>query len=428
MKMKTRVILFALLILAAVCMASCGAEPTPYEINDSENYTVSVKYDANGGEFTTNTYVIVDSYSADDSEIALLSPDDDAREADAFTPVKNGHFLAGWYAERSGTQEEGYTYSGKWDFEEDRLSVDPSKEYSAQEPALTLYAAWVPMFEIEFYNVGTDELIGSYSFDPTGETEMMIPSWDEESGSLEMYRFPELEDKTFVKAYTDKEGTQPLEGESFTHTGSVNYETGTANDPAMKLYIEWADGKWYHIYTAEQFIENASVSGSYEIMADLDFTDKNWPTSFMHGNFKGSINGNGHTFSNILFEQTNNSKANSGLFGNFTEEAAIKDLTFDNVTFTVKAGTRVAGATFGVFAGTLSGEATLENVKLTNSRLQIDSGCYFGVSDYTVGRVCGIGNDKAIPDAEVECLAVGEAPENVKITKDGNSVELEFLS
>ena len=28
---------------------------TPYEKNDAENFTVSVKYDANGGIFTTNT-------------------------------------------------------------------------------------------------------------------------------------------------------------------------------------------------------------------------------------------------------------------------------------------------------------------------------------------------------------------------------------
>ena len=62
MKQKIKVLLLTALTLGSMCLfTACGSEQTPYEINDKENYTVSVKYDANGGVFTTNTSVIVDS-------------------------------------------------------------------------------------------------------------------------------------------------------------------------------------------------------------------------------------------------------------------------------------------------------------------------------------------------------------------------------
>ena len=156
MKQKIKVLLLTALTLGSMCLfTACGSEQTPYEINDKENYTVSVKYDANGGIFTTNTSVIVDSYNVSEMsknnegfvEIALLSPDDSNRGNDAFTAVKNGYFLAGWYEQRTENKDsEGnifYTYSDKWDFENGVLEVNPENEYKAEEPVVTFYAAWV---------------------------------------------------------------------------------------------------------------------------------------------------------------------------------------------------------------------------------------------------------------------------------------------
>ncbi|MBR2489625.1 MAG: hypothetical protein IKB45_04055, partial [Clostridia bacterium] len=62
MKLRIKALFIAVLSLAAVALfAGCSAEKTPYEKNNDENYTVSVRFDANGGMFTTNTSVIVDS-------------------------------------------------------------------------------------------------------------------------------------------------------------------------------------------------------------------------------------------------------------------------------------------------------------------------------------------------------------------------------
>lgn len=440
MKRMIKAAAFVALILATVIFAGCGGEATPYETNNADHYTVSVKYDANGGIFTTNTSVIVDSYNITDMdangagkvEIALLSPDNSARGNDAFTAVNNGYFLAGWYEERTETADTdgnaAYTYGGKWDFEADRLEVDPSKQYVSEEPVMTLYAAWVPLFEVAFYSLDSGEYLESYTYDPTSGQELFVPAWDEETGAIEMYEFPERSGYTFEKAYYDADGTQVLATQTVEHPGVVDLETGTAQDAVLNLYVDWTEGEWYRIYNTEQFLDNASVNGNYEIYADLDFEGEIWPTSLMYGNFGGQIVGNGHTMKNITFEQTNNSKVNAGLFGYLTETASISDLTFENVCFTIEAGTRVVGTSYGLLAGTLSADAVLDNVKILDSVLQIDTACYFGVDDYAIGLVCGMGDASAVDNVEITCGVVGDDPDSLQVTVSGNAVTVDVVT
>lgn len=403
----------AVLVVALLFITGCSQELSPYQINDGEDYTVSVKFDANGGFFATNTSVIVDSYnisqlskdSSGNVNLTLLSPDNAVRGIDAYTATNPDHFLAGWYAQRTETAD-GYTYSQKWDFETDRLTV-PAGEYTAAEPVLTLYAVWVPMFEIEFYALDSGELLNTYTFNPTTTDEILVPHWDEETGAIKMYDFPARDGYTFNGVYYDAAGTQAVDTAAVVHPGVVDAATGTAQAPSMKLYVDWVEGEWYHIYNAEQFLDNASVSGNYVIHADLDFEGEIWPTSLMHGNFSGTIQGNGHTMKNITVEQTNNSKVNTGMFGSLTETAAISDLTFENVTVTIKGGTRVAGSSFGLLAGVVSDNAKLEGVKIVNGGLNIDASAYFGTEDYVIGLVCGMGNP-GIDASGIACAVVGE--------------------
>ncbi len=438
--MKIKNFVLALVAVSSLSLLTgCGAEKTPYEQNNEQNYTVSVKYDANGGEYTTGTYVIVDSYNISDMKenadgkvaIPLITPDDESRVNNAFTPTKSGHFLAGWYAERieTGKDAEGnpiYSYGKKWDFKTDRLEVDKNGTYSAEEPQLTLYAAWVPMFNIEYYSLADGSLIETYSFDPSAGTDIKLPHWNTETGAMEMYKVPSKVGYTYQGIYTDAEGKNQVTTETIAHAGQVDYTNGVSKNATMKLYVDYKEGEWYQVHNMKQFLENASVNGSYEIFCDLDFADEAWPTAFMYGNYTGTIKGNGHTFKNIEVTQTNNSKVNAGMFGALTEAANISDITFENVSFTIQKGTRMAGTSYGLFAGSLSDKAIITNVKILSSSLKIDSKCYFGVEDYTIGLVCGMGNASVIPDAEITCEATGSNPENVKITVNGNEVEVEI--
>ena len=435
MKFSIKAILIACLLLSLTLFAvGCGKVQTPYQTNDGENYTVSVKFDAGEGTFTTNTPVIVDSYNVQDMktnaegkvQLALIEPENPQRGKNAFTAVYNGYFLAGWYTERTenGTDAAGnpsYTYGGKWDFAQDRLEVDPTAQHTASEPVLTLYAAWVPLFEVEFYALDSGEALGSYSFNPTTDNQLSVPVLDEETGAYEMYHFPNRNGYTYKGAYYDEAAPQAVDTEKLTHPGSVDMATAQAKDPVLKVYVDWIQGEWYHIYNTDQFLDNASVNGSYVIHADLDFTDKIWPSALMHGTFNGTIEGNGHSFSNITMEQTNNSKTATGLFGGLSETAVIKDLALQNVTLTIKKGTRMAGSSFGLLAGTVSESTVLSGVTIADSALQIDAAAYFGTDDYVIGLVCGMGSTD-IDHSAITCTAVGDNPEAIVITVTDGTV------
>ena len=212
-----------------------------------------------------------------------------------------------------------------------------------------------------------------------------------------------MEGKTFDKAYFDAQGTQPIEEAVIAHPGSFDPETAVAQNATLQIYMDMVDGTWFHIYNADQFIKNARLSGSYVIHEDLDFTDKIWPTALMYGNFTGTIEGNGHKISNVILEQTNNSKTNAGLFGALTETAVIRDLTFANVAMTIKSGTRVAGTSYGVLAGTVSANAQLIGVSLLDSTMTVSKDAYFGTEDYVIGSAFGTG-DGTLDQAQVEII------------------------
>ena len=76
----------------------------------------------------------------------------------------------------------------------------------------------------------------------------------------------------------------------------------------------------------------------------------------------------------------------------------------------------------GLFAGNISSNAQIENVKVLNSTINIDSGCHFGINNYFIGLVCGVGDPNALDQAEIECKVTGENPEQLTVTVDGNEV------
>lgn len=441
MKLRNRTILtVCLLLITMILISGCSGEKSPYDLNNEENFNVSVKFDANGGLFTTNTSVIVDSFNisgmktnnAGQVEIPLIAPDDDQRGKEGFSAYNNGYFLAGWYAQRIETTDANgiktYTYSDKWDFSADKLKLHASGSYSADKPVLTLYAAWVPMFKIEFYSVNSGEYLNTMAFDPNVVESIEVPEWNKETGAIDMKDFPVKNGYTFNGVYLDLEGTQAVTDEVITHTGSVNHENGTASGSSMKLYVDWTEGEWFHIYTAEQFVDNARLSGNYVIHADLDFSEVVWPASLMHGAFTGTIQGNGYSFKNITANQTNNSKTVSGLFGQIKESATISDLTIENAAFTIKKGARVSGSSFGLLAGQIDDNAGISNLKIVDSKLQIDSSAAFLSDDYSIGKICGTGNDFGIDASGITCVAVGDAPETLNIVVDGTSVRVERVS
>ncbi|MBQ7088388.1 MAG: leucine-rich repeat protein [Clostridia bacterium] len=403
----------------------------PYKEYDAKGYTVAIKFDANGGQFgdNVNTTSIVDTFNptelaggSDVANIALLDPSDSRRGSNNSFAVKRAKYvLAGWYA----LDDSGNPYK-KWDFAADRVPVPVSGNYTSADPVLTLYALWVPLFEVQFYDIkNPDEPIKVKEFNPDDGIDLTIPTWDEKTGKMAMHQFPSVSGKTFSKVYYDAAGQKPVEGDKAVHSGKVNAATGQAENSVLKLYIDYMEGEWYHIYSAEQLAKNVNLNGHYVLHADLDFADAMWPTAFTTGTFNGTIEGNGHVIKNVSVLQKNFQKPSCGLFTAVGDEAKFSDVTFDNVTYTLQIGTRVNAPAFGLFAGTLSGDAVFENVTVKGT-LQIDSACKDSLKkDGVIGLLCGVGDDSAIT-YEIECEAVGDAADTVKITEKDGRITVEF--
>ncbi|MBO5294867.1 MAG: hypothetical protein J6B71_06485 [Clostridia bacterium] len=440
-----------LLGLAIVTLSACADWELPYVDADAEGYTVSVRFDANGGMFAgTNNVYVVDVFNPatakknaeGKAEIALIAPDDSRRENNAFEVSNTGYFLAGWYQERTLRTDEngnaldadgnlcsasgkpqGYVYGGRWDFETDRLTVDPNKTYSSQENVLTLYAAWVPYYTYEFYALNATT--GQFELYSTQQMmELTLPEWNQSTGKIDMKRFPDLNGKTFDKAYTDATMTEELTGKI---GGSIDYEKGIANAESIKVYTTWLEGDWFKIYTAKQFYDNSRLGGNYILCADLDFSNQVWAPTLAKGEFKGTILGNGHKISNVKVTQSDSRQEAGGLFGKLHASAKIENVTFENLTYIVTGSISPNGASFGLLAGTIADGAALTDVQISGA-LQIDAAKLideFGLDIYDIGLLCGEGKYGEISTDGITCTLTNNDANKFALTvNDDKTVTL----
>ena len=441
MKRKFKLFLIPFMLLATLFLVTaCGNKTTAYDDNDAKGHTVSVKYDANGGVFTGTSTVMVDSFNLADMKtdadgmvnLKLIKPTDEARGD--WTPANGNKVLAGWYKTRNETTDGNgnkvYTYADKFDFDTEYLKVDPSKTYTSAEPVLTLYAVWVEKYVVNFIDIadGTT-VLGTYEFNPESKPVLDVPTWNTNTGKIDMYKFPEIKGKTFEAAYEDAEGTIPL-GEKIVHNGYVD-EFGVAQNTVKNVYVKYMEGNWYHVYTAKQMSGINDVSGNIVLHADLDFSEKGafWPSTFIHGIFTGSIEGNGHTIKNVTIEQSSNTVTQTGLFGKLAAGAKINNVTFENVTLKITKGARTPGAVFGLLAGRVEDGAELKNVAIISSVIEINADtCYWATADFDIGLLCGTGSFAegsdlaAIDISGITCVKAGEKA--LTITIDGNSVTI----
>ena len=418
----------AVLLLAALLMG-CSRWDTPYTSLDKEGYTVSVRFDANGGVFAgTKDVFVVDVFNLDSAktgadgkkEISLLTPDDAKRGDSAFEVSKSQYFLAGWYRERKprvndageplddygvltsvSGRPQGYEYAGKWDFATDKLKADPNADYSSEESLMTLYAAWIPYFVFEFY---AEDASGNFTLLATESAlEMTLPVWNEKTGVLDMKRFPEIDGKTLTGVYADSDLTVALTDKI---GGAVDYEKGISATEKIKVYTTWKDGEWVRIYTAKQFYQNSRPGVCFELMADLDFEGQVWSPSLAKGKYTGILEGNGHTIANVTVPQADIAQMNGGLFGSLEAGAVLRNVTFENITYTMSTGSRLNGASFGLLAGSVNDGAVLENVQVSG-KLQIDRSCYPDAA-YSIGLLFGTENNKGVDISGISCELVGE--------------------
>lgn len=442
MNNKIKYLLFTVMLLIAVCfVASCSQWDTPYDSLDEEGYTVSVRFDANGGIFAgTEDVYIVDVFNTNGkSEISLLAPNDPKRGTGAFEISKTKSIFVGWYTERQlrvdengnpldaygvltsvSGREQGYTYSGKWDFDKSTFKIDPNKEYNSEENALTLYAAWVPSFVFDVY---IENESGEFDLLMTKETlEIELPRWNDKTGKMDVKSLPAVEGKTFKEASLTKDFTELVSG---TVNGGIDYETGTMQgEGKVEIYTRYMDGVWFKITTPKQFKDNSRLDGCYMIEADLDFTGIVWSSTLASDGFKGKIIGNGHKMSNITVNQGNTSVMRGGLFGGIDAGAEITGVTFESITFNMNAGSLKAGASFGLLAGTISNEAVLSDITVSGA-FNISSKIYPD-TDYSLGILSGNIIDTGIDASSITCQVTDDTEKLSIELQDNGQITLIF--
>ena len=451
MKKKISIIVGMLMLLAScVALVACSQWEAPYSaLAKDEGYTVKVHFDSNGGRFAGKEGLkVVDVYSPEsgaDAEggkkaITLIAPDDERKDSRAIDVSREGYFLAGWYTERSlrvdengnaldawgeltsvSGNEQAYAYSGHWDFESDKLVVDPNKTYADDEYALTLYAAWVPYFEYEIY-AETDGSFTKLNELTVQALSFESPAWvGDNAVQISMNSMPKRAGYTLIGAYTDKEMTNEMSG-TYDYKTLVDYEKGIAYQSRIPIYTVWEEGNRYNIYTAKQFMDNVDINGVYDIKADLDFSEISyWPPVLSKGNFQGKIIGNGHKLSNITAAQADaDNSIYCGLFGKLSEKAELLDVTFENVNFTIK-GSLKPDFQYGLLAGAIDDAAKIEGVSISGNL--IISSNWYSHKDYEIGLLCATGDSHGIDTSAISCIKDNEEnPLYIAVSEDGKVV------
>ena len=414
----------AALLFVFIPYLNLFGEPTSYEKFQEEGYTISIRYDANGGQFAPSTYYVSDLFNPNDwpqegGKISILPPNPIRNNDDGsqWELRKDNHIFVGWYRERTqvGVDEKGealYEYSNQWKFGEDRLVVDAAGTYTSDSPVLTLYAAWVPWFQVEFYDYNNPtQLIDTKDLTTLSALErgFRLPTHKEGAVKASKGDFPSgvMKGYTVNNVYWNATDTTPITEESVKHAGTINYENGTASNGVMKLYVDRTLGETYHVYKLRDFKNNAHPNGHYILHTDLDFEGAEWPQALTKEAFTGSIvsaDGKNHTIKNFKAVVDDLEQHEAGLFGSIADTAKISDVTIENATLTIKNVSNKADVSIGLLAGKISDQAQISKLAVKNAILEIDSRCKL-TKECKVGLVCG--NATTLDYSGITCQVAG---------------------
>ena len=113
-----------------------------------------------------------------------------------------------------------------------------------------------------------------------------------------------------------------------------------------------------------------------------------------------------------------------GLFGFIGAGASITDLHFENVTYTA-IGSRIQGSTAGLLAGTISDQATLENVTVSGKLLIDPSLLLDGVDLSTYGMLAGAGTaDISLENIKVELTGDNKNAAILAVNKETGEITI----
>ena len=328
MKRLTTLIFITIMLSLSVFMTGCMSTEVEF---DREN-SVKVVFVLEGGLYMNSPADIVYYYKFPSGSRNKIKNPAAEKQNDRFsksTVTRDEYDLDGWYQFKN--VGDGYvTYSGKWDFDSDKVDRD----------GVTLYAKWNPVIHYTYQ-------LYRYDFED-GETLVKVGTPYEVNKGEKFRDYLEyatnIPEYTFIGFY-DEEGN-PWDPD-FTHPGGEK-------NTEIKIIVKLERGVFKEVYTKEELVAQMSINNSNAssaaakrdimLMADIDFEGETFDG---FRNFTRMLYGNNHTIKNFKLNYPNTRDNLSSdeifdvegtlpisLFGS-TENAVVKDVTFENMVISV---------------------------------------------------------------------------------------------
>ncbi len=360
------VIMALTLFVALTLLGACQTATKDYDYLVTFDYNVGDKYKSDNKLAARDVQLFL---GVGDNSLVGLKPGD---RNDFASMSFSGYYCDNkWYLPQLDAEgnivkdEDGIVALGEeWDFETMRVTAD-----------VTLYANLVQKVEMKFVDSQTGDVVKTISDGEPGKTRNKPSSRQQ----------PSKDNSTLYEYYADAECTQVF---------SWPYTFGKDD---VTVYVKFIPGRWTIVKTAQEFVSALLGGGNIYVDADLDFSDVKWSVV---ETLNVTVNGNGHTISNIKIDHTfnRNNTAYCALFGALGEKANVYDLTFSNVSITAEV--------------TLSGEYKLamfacgavEGAKVSNVKV-------YGTINCNHGDYLDPASDKWIIDNNAQATA--PAPDDI---------------
>ncbi|MGN0804448.1 MAG: hypothetical protein ACI4MS_03595 [Candidatus Coproplasma sp.] len=252
---------------------------------------------------------------------------------------------------------------------------------------LTVCAKWKPALKIEYRLSCDANLTLTAVGDETGKTYkngdlIAVTSFGRGETATPAERSQiAFAGTTFVKNYLDEACTQPI-------TAIPRPEGENPANPVV--YCKYLEGSWTIIDNDPKAVENMfkglSGSNKYYLVSDVDCSNVSIAPKPATG-FTTSITieGNGHTISNLNFSSVSQAVDCAVMFGTIGSDAVIKNLKIDGVNISLT-GKRSINA-YAICKDIADG-ATVENLEISNITMdatKINGYCYNTTNKWLFG-------------------------------------------
>ncbi len=366
-KFKWKLIAFFATVASLLLLGGCKFQPSLDERREKYDLPVSVTYYTNGSGAYFGSNTTEKTLYLPDGAVAMNIGVDTVVNGSMPTPTRNNYTLIGWY--EAEIDEEGKPLKDENGEVVLKTDAFDFKRVLKDGDAIKLYAKWQKKESIYVYLV-CDEITPELPFTISKNGQAVTV---EDKGLLTEYPYytdgicqepterliPSASGYTMVDFYADEACTQkvawPLAQEEY---GDYN------------IYAKYVKGEWL-VLSEPSDVSKLFLPGktrSFYLANDIDCTGVT--VSPIANNFTSTLNGNGHTISNLTVDAGTVGRdvtepPTLSTFGNIKEGAAIKDVTFDGITFKCTLASNKKANIYGLYAS-IENLSSIEKVTLKN--------------------------------------------------------------